>query len=157
MLSKIERHEIESELKRYPYKRAVLVDALRIVQSYRGWVSDECIRDVAEILDLTAEDVDSVATFYPFIFRKPVGKHVILVCNTISCWIMGYEGILNHLTERLGIKLGETSADGRFTLLPVPCLGVCDYAPAIMVDETLYTGVNPERIDEILESYSEKE
>jgi len=158
MLTVKEREELERELAKYgrdARKRAACVEALKIVQSYRGWISDDCIRDIAGFLEMTPEELDSVATFYNLIFRRQVGRHVILICTTISCWVMGYEEILNHMQERLGIKPGETTADGRFTLLPVPCLGACDGAPAIMIDETLYTNVSQVLIDNILSNYSE--
>lgn len=118
MLTAEERQEIEAELAHYPTREAVCIDAMKIVQRHRGWVSDESIRDIAELLEMSAADLDGVATFYNLIFRKPVGRHVIMVCNSVSCWIMGYERIREHLTARLGIEFGETSPDGRFTLLP---------------------------------------
>jgi len=102
---------------------------------------------------MTPAELDAVATFYSLIFRKPVGKHVILVCDSVSCWVMGYDKTMDHLTSRLGIRLNETSADGQFTLLPVACLGACDRAPAMMIDEMLYTDLSPEKIDEVLEEY----
>ena len=153
MLSPEERHEIEEELKRYPTKRAVSIDALRIVQRRRGWVSDEALRDVAELLEVSVDELDSVATFYNLIFRKPVGRHVIMVCDSVSCWIMGYDRIREHLTKRLGIQVGETTPDGRFTLLPIVCLGTCDHAPAMMVDQHLHRDLSPEKIDSILAEY----
>jgi NADH-quinone oxidoreductase subunit E len=152
LLTLDERREIEAELQHYAQTRAVCIDALRIVQHHRGWVSDEGIRDLAEFLKMTPEELDSVATFYNLIFRKPVGEHVILICNSISCWIMGYERMREHLTARLGIKLGETSSDGKFTMLPVPCLGTCDHAPALMIDDELYQDLELRKIDQILES-----
>jgi NADH-quinone oxidoreductase subunit E len=152
MLSEEERKEIESEILRSREKRGALLEAMRIVQKHRGWVSDE-IHDTAEMLGMTAAELDSVATFYSLIFRKPVGKHVILVCDTVSCWLTGYEKILDRLTRRLGMGMNETSADGQFTLLAVACLGVCDRAPAMMVDEELYTDLTPEKVDEILDHY----
>ena len=152
MLSEEERQEIEREILRCGVKRGASLEALRIVQKYRGWVSDE-IHDTAEILDMTSAELDAVATFYSLIFRKPVGKHVILVCDTVSCWVAGYEKILERLTRRLGIGMNETSADGQFTLLAVACLGVCDRAPAMMIDEELYTDLTPEKVDEILGHY----
>jgi NADH-quinone oxidoreductase subunit E len=118
-----------------------------------GWVSDDGLQDLAEFLDMTAEELDSVATFYSLIFRRPVGRHVILICDSISCWIMGYENLRAHLAARLGIGLGETSEDGRFTLLPIPCLGTCDHAPAMMIDEELYLDLTREKIDQILSQY----
>jgi NADH-quinone oxidoreductase subunit E len=155
MLTEKERDEIERELGKYDRKRAACVEALKIVQRYRGWISDESLRDISGVLEMTPDELDGVATFYNLIFRRQVGRHVILICTTISCWVMGYEEILNHLQERLGIKPGETTADGRFTLLPVPCLGACDGAPALMIDDTLYTNVSRVLIDNILISYNE--
>ena len=154
MLSAEERHEIEEELKRYPSKRAVSIDAMKIVQRRRGWVSDEALRDIAELLEVSVDDLDSVATFYNLIFRKPVGRHVIMVCDSVSCWIMGYDRVREHLTKRLGINMGETTPDGRFTLLPIVCLGTCDHAPAMMVDQQLHRDLDAEKIDKILEQCS---
>lgn len=153
MLREEERREIEEEISRYPQKRAVCIEALRIVQRHRGWVSDEAVGEIAEFLDMTPDELDSVATFYNLVYRKPVGRHVILVCNSASCWVVGYEPVRQHLSERLGIGLGETSGDGRFTLLPVVCLGACDRAPVMMIDTELYGNLTPEKIDEILAKY----
>ena len=152
MLTEEERRDIEREIRQNERKRAAAVEVLRIVQKHRGWVSDE-IHDLAGILEMTPAELDAVATFYSLIFRKPVGKHVILVCDSVSCWVMGHEKILDQLISRLGIGLNETSADGQFTLLPVACLGACDRAPAMMIDEMLYTYLTPEKIDGILEKY----
>jgi NADH-quinone oxidoreductase subunit E len=152
MLTEEERLEILAELRHQTHKHAACVEALKIVQRHRGWVGDE-IRDIADILEMTPEELDGIATFYSLIFRKPVGKHIILICDSVSCWIMKSDSIRQHLTERLRINLGETSADGRFTLLPVACLGACDHAPAMMIDEILFTDLTPERIDEILGEY----
>jgi NADH-quinone oxidoreductase subunit E len=153
MLTEAEKKEIEAEARHYDYKRAACVDALKVVQRHRGWVSDESLRDVAEYLEMTPDELDNVATFYNLIFRKPVGKHVILVCDSVSCWIMGYERVRQRLSERLGIGFGETTADERFTLLPIVCLGACDHAPAIMIDDDLCRDVDPEKLDAILAQY----
>jgi NADH-quinone oxidoreductase subunit E len=153
VLTPEERQEIEAELEHYPTKQAVCIDAMLIIQKHRGWVSDESLKDLAEFLGLSAEDLDGVATFYNLIFRKPVGRHVIMVCDSVSCWIMGYERLRKHLTGRLGIKMGETTADGRFTLLPIVCLGTCDHAPAMMVDGDLHRDLDPQKLDGILETY----
>lgn len=154
MLIEEERKAILAELETSEYPRAACVKALKIVQEHRGFVSDESIQDIAPMLGMTADELDGVATFYSFIFRKPVGRHLILVCDSVACWIMGYEDILNHLKERLGIDFGETTHDGRFTLLPVSCIGDCNHAPAIKVDSRLYGDLNREKIDDILESYT---
>jgi NADH-quinone oxidoreductase subunit E len=153
MLTPEERREIEAEFARYPNKRAVCIDALRIVQRHRGWVSDDSLRDIAELLEMSPDELDGVATFYNLIFRKPVGRHVIMVCDSVSCWVMGYEQLRRRLAERLGIQMGETTPDGRFTLLPIVCLGACDHAPTMMVNEDLHRDVAAEKIDQILERY----
>jgi len=153
MLTAEERQEIEAELARYPTKEAVCIDAMKIVQRHRGWVSDESIQDIAELLEMSASDLDGVATFYNLIYRQPVGRHVVMLCNSVSCWIMGYERMRQHLTERLGIQFGETTPDGRFTLLPIVCLGTCDHAPAMMVDSDLHRDLDAAGIDEALEGY----
>lgn len=153
MLTREEQQEIEAELERYPSKQAVCIDAMKIVQRHRGWVSDENLRDIAELLEMSPADLDGVATFYNLIFRKPVGRHVILLCNSVSCWIMRYEQLRESLCRQLGIQFGETTPDGRFTLLPIVCLGACDRAPVLMVDEDLHTGVSPDGVQSILENY----
>lgn len=153
MLTAEEKQEIEEELKAYPFRRAGVIEALKVVQKRRGWVSDEGVRDVAGVLGLSPEEVDSVATFYNLIFRRRVGRHVILLCDSVSCWVMGYDRLREHLTGHLGIGMGETTPDERFTLLPIVCLGACDVAPAMMVDDDLHGNLTPERIDEILGRY----
>ncbi len=153
MLTDKEIVEIKEHLKHYPRKQAAVIEALKVVQEHRGYVSDESVKDVAEFLEMTPDEVDSVATFYNLIFRKPVGEHVILLCDSISCWIMGYENVRDHLKKKLKIDLGQTTEDKKFTLLTIPCLGACDRAPAMMVDEELYGNLTPEKIDEILDQY----
>ena len=153
MLSTEEIHEIEHAISLVPVRKAAGIEALKIVQEHRRWVSDESLRDVAAYMKMSAEELDSVATFYNMIFRKPVGRHVILVCDSISCWVMGYENILAHLTSHLGIKLGQTTKDDRFTLLPNCCLGTCDRAPALMIDNDLYRDLTTDQLDDILAKY----
>jgi NADH-quinone oxidoreductase subunit E len=102
---------------------------------------------------MSPAEVDSVATFYNLIFRKPVGRHVILLCDSISCYVMGYKKLYEALQQHIGIKFGETSADKRFTLLPNACLGCCDHAPALMIDEDLYQDVKIEELESILAKY----
>jgi NADH-quinone oxidoreductase subunit E len=153
MLTAEEIKEIEAEAAHYPKREAVCIDALKIVQRHRGWVSDESVRDIAGHLGMSPTDLDSVATFYNLIFRRAVGRHVIMICDSVSCWIMGYDRMREHLRKRLGIDLGETTADDRFTLLPIVCLGCCDHAPAMMVDSDLHRDLDPEKIDRELEQY----
>jgi NADH-quinone oxidoreductase subunit E len=153
VLSPEELREIEAEFPHYPNKQAVCIDAMKIVQKHRGWVSDENLKDIAELLGMSVDELDGVATFYNLIFRKPVGRHVIMVCDSVSCWVMGYERLRKELKNRLGIQMGETTTDGRFTLLPIVCLGACDRAPAMTVDEDLHLNVDPQKLDSVLEKY----
>jgi NADH-quinone oxidoreductase subunit E len=155
MLSEAEKREIERGIEHLRHRKAAAVTALKVVQNHRRWVSDEAMEDIAEFLDLPRTELESIATFYNMVFRKPVGRHLIIVCDSISCWVMGYESVRTVLEKKLGITLGETSADGRFTLLPSACLGECDRAPVMLIDEKLYTNLTEARIEEILAEYME--
>jgi NADH-quinone oxidoreductase subunit E len=153
MLSKTEVNEIEEMMKLFPYPEAVCIDALKIVQEHRGWVPDEAVSDIADKLNMPVSDVEGVATFYSRIYRKPVGRNVILVCDGMSCLVMGYQSLYKHLSEKLGIGWGETTTDNRFTLLPISCLGDCDHAPAMMINNDHYNDLSKDRIDEILKAH----
>ena len=153
MLSKDEIERIKKEMVKFPVKSAASIEALKIVQDKQRWVSDESLAEVATILEMPATELENVASFYNLIFRKPVGRHVILLCDSISCWVMGYEDILALLNKKLGISYGETTEDNRFTLLSIQCLGTCDHAPAMMVDNDLYDNLTAEKIDDILQKY----
>ena len=156
MLSAEELREIEHELAHYEQPSAATIEALKIVQKHRGWVSDEAVRDIAEKLETSAADVDSVATFYNLIFRKPVGRHVIFQCDSVSCHVMGADGLRAKLESRLGIKPGQTTPDRRFTLLPIVCLGTCDRAPAMLIDQTLHRDledISERSLGELLDGY----
>ena len=154
MLTAEEKNEIEKAISVVPVRKSACIEALKVVQHHRRWISDESLRDVADYMDMSAEELDSVATFYNLLFRRPVGRHIILVCDSISCWVMGYEQIRDQLIAKLGIKYGETTPDDRFTLLPNCCLGTCDRAPALMIDKDLYRNVTVQQLDEILEKYT---
>jgi NADH-quinone oxidoreductase subunit E len=156
MLSKQELAEIDAELAHYEQASAATIEALKIVQKHRGWVSDEAVADIAAKLGASAADVDAVATFYNLIYRRPVGRHVIHVCDSVSCWIMGQPRLTDLLKQRLGIDYGQTTADGRYTLLPICCLGTCDRAPALMIGCDTHRdleSVDAARLDAILERY----
>jgi NADH-quinone oxidoreductase subunit E len=153
MLSPEERREIEAEFPHYPNKESVCIDAMKIVQKHRGWISDDALRDIGELLGMSPADLDGVATFYNLLFRRPVGRHVIYLCDSVSCWIMGSDRQCRHLSQRLGVMPGETTPDSRFTLLPIVCLGDCDHAPVMMIDDDLHHDLEPEKIDRILEDY----
>lgn len=154
MLTLEERKEIETEMLHYPVKQSVCIDALKIVQRHRGWVSDEALRDLAEFLRMSTDQLDSLATFYNLIFRTPVGRHVIFYCDSVSCWLMGCNRLREDLSQKLGIRPGETSSDGRFTLLPIVCLGACDHAPVLMINSDLHQDVTSQEVGAILEKYA---
>ncbi|MDQ2773347.1 MAG: NADH-quinone oxidoreductase subunit NuoE [Acidobacteriota bacterium] len=153
MLSPEEKQEIEVELPHYPTKQALSIDAMKIVQKHRGWVSDEALQDIGEFLGMSTSDLDGVATFYNLIFRKPVGRHVVYVCDSVSCWIMGAGRITDQLTAECGAQLGGSTADGRFTLLPIVCLGACDHAPVMMIDDDLHLDLEPAKVGAVVERY----
>jgi len=153
MLSESEIKEIKEEIKQYPYPSVACIDALKIVQAHRGYVSDESVTDIAQILSVSAEEVEGVATFYSRIYRKPVGRNVILICDSVSCMIMGYGSLYKYISEKLGIEFGKTTSDGRFTLLPISCLGDCDNAPSMMINNDHYSRLTIEMTDELLSKY----
>ena len=153
MLSTEEKEKIEEIARHYPRRSAACIEALKLVQEKRGWISDDQLRELAEFLDMSPHELDSVATFYNLVFRKPVGRHVILVCDSISCWITGYEDIAGRISEKLDVGWGETTKDGRFTLLPICCLGTCDRAPAMMVGDELHRDLTVGKVDDILKQY----
>ncbi len=153
VLTREQRDEIRRELEHYPEPRAATVEALKVVQRHHRWVSDEAVAEVAELLGMTPAEVDNVATFYNLVFREPVGEHVILLCDSVSCWLLEEPALRRRLTELLGIRPGQTTDDGQFTLLPVPCLGACDGAPALMIDDDLHTNVTLEGLHDLLARY----
>lgn len=156
-LTAAEIAEIEHEMTLYPDKKAVGLEALKIVQKHQGWVSDESLLGIARYLDIPVADLEGVATFFNLVYRQPVGKKVILFCRSVSCWIMGCEGVRSHIKDKLGIDYGQTTGDDEYTLVPVPCLGDCDNAPVMMVGDDLHRNLTPEKIDEIIANYQREE
>ncbi|SDI22523.1 NADH-quinone oxidoreductase subunit E [Pseudomonas flavescens] len=152
-LSETERSAIEHEMHHYEDPRAASIEALKIVQKARGWVPDGAADAIGAILGIPASDVEGVATFYSQIFRQPVGRHIIRVCDSMTCFIGGHENVLGSIKSELGIVPGQTTADGRFTLLPVCCLGNCDKAPALMIDDETFGDVQPEGVAQLLENF----
>lgn len=148
-----DRDAMLHERDHYEQPQAACIEALKLVQRRHGWVPDGAIPAVAETLGIGVADVEGVATFYSLIFRQPVGRHVILLCDSSSCFLTGFEALREALASRLGIAFGETTPDGRFTLLPVCCLGACDRGPALMIDEDTFGPIAPEDLAELLEAY----
>ncbi|MER2162882.1 MAG: NADH-quinone oxidoreductase subunit NuoE [Psychrobacter alimentarius] len=138
----------------YPQARAASLDALKIVQKRNGWVDDAQVNAIANILDIPMSDMDGVATFFNRIYRQPVGRHVILICDSVACYLTGYEALSAEIRAQLGIEYGQTTTDGRFTLLPICCLGNCDKGPAVLIGEDTYGPVQPTEVAQLLELYA---
>lgn len=153
VLAPEDRDAILHSMAHYDEARAASIDALKIVQKRHGWVPDGAPSAIGEVLGIPGADVEGVATFYNLIFRKPVGRHVIKVCDSIGCFLTGYEELVAAIKGNLGIDYGQTTADGRFTLLPICCLGNCDKGPAIMIDDDTHGPVRVADIPALLERY----
>ncbi len=155
LIEEASRQEIDRWIAKYPADRrqAAVMAALRIVQDQNGgWLTTDLMDAVAEYLEMPPIEVYEVATFYSMYELQPVGRHKICVCTNISCMLCGSEEVVAHLEKRLGIRLGETTPDGRFTLKEVECLGACVEAPMFQIGNTYYGNLTPERIDEILDA-----
>ncbi|HID49340.1 MAG TPA: NADH-quinone oxidoreductase subunit NuoE [Chromatiales bacterium] len=155
LISAESRAEIDRWIAKYPADRksSAVMAALRIVQDQnRGFLTTDLMDAVAAYLDMPPIAVYEVATFYSMYELEPVGRHKICVCTNISCMLCGSDNIVEHLSQRLGIGLGETTPDGRFTLKEVECLGACVEAPMFQIGDTYYGNLTPEKIDEILDN-----
>jgi len=152
MLSETACRQIQALMGKYPRRRSALIPALQLAQKETGYLSPETVCEIARIFDLTPIEVNEVVSFYTMLYKKPVGKYVIQVCTNISCLLCDAESIMEHLIKKLGIRPGETSADKRFTLLEVECLGSCGTSPVIQINEDYYEDLTPEKLDRILDS-----
>jgi NADH-quinone oxidoreductase subunit E len=150
MLSEKAKAEINELKGKYPDPKSALLPALEIAQQENGWLSEEVMQEVGAAMDLPPTEVASVASFYTMFYTRPVGEHVIQVCTNISCSLLGAEQIVDYISHQLGIEVGDTTPDGRFTLLIVECLGSCGTAPMMQVDETYHENLTEEKIDSIL-------
>ena len=154
MLSKESLDQVKREIAKYPPERksSAVMAALRIAQEEHGWLSVPLMDYIAELLGMRPIQVYEVATFYSMYDLKPVGKHKISICTNISCMLCGSDTIVKHLEKRLGIKLGETTPDGKVTLKEVECLAACCGAPMFQIDKNYYENLTPQKVDEILAS-----
>jgi len=154
MLSSEALKQIERETAKYPAERksSAVMAALRIAQGEHGWLSVPLMDFVAELLAMRPIQVYEVASFYSMYDLKPVGRHKISVCTNVSCMLCGSDQIVRHLEQRLGIKLGQTTPDGKFTLKEVECLAACGGAPMFQIGDTYYEHLTPQKVDEILAS-----
>lgn len=155
MLSENARKEIDHWLKKYPAdrKQSAVIPALHIVQDENGgWLTEELMNDVADYLEMPNVAVYEVATFYSMFDLKPVGRHKIWVCTSISCMLRDSQKIVDHLKKRLGVDFNQTTPDGKFTLRKAECLAACSTAPAMQIDRTYYENLTEETVDHILDS-----
>jgi len=143
--------ELQGRIAAAVTNREAAVDVMKALQAHYGWLTDEAVVEAAEMLGLSPLQVEELATFYEMIYRRPVGRQVIHVCDSISCWAMGGEALLSHISALLGVGVGETTPDGLFTLLPCCCLGNCGEAPTLMIGDTIFGGVSLEGAAELLD------
>ena len=132
------------------HKGEAVMDVLYALQNHYGYLCDEAVEDAGRFLDMTPLEVDELATFYDFLYREPVGRYVIHVCDGVVCWMHRVDGVFRHLEEALGITVGQTTSDGMFTILPTACIGDCQNAPGMLVNGKYYGRLTVEKIDEIL-------
>jgi NADH-quinone oxidoreductase subunit E len=151
MIPEVLRKELEARSKEAEHPRECAVDVMYAFQKHYGYLSDGAVQEVASLVGMTPLEVEELATFYDFIYREPVGKYVIHACDGVVCWMFGEESVLDYLCKRLKVRLGETTPDGLFTVLPTVCIGYCDHAPAVLVNGQFYGSLNPERIDAMIE------
>jgi NADH-quinone oxidoreductase subunit E len=151
MLPREIKENLRKQVEESDQTREQVINVMYAVQKHYGYLSDEAVQEAGELLNMTPLEIDELATFYDFIYREPVGSYVIHVCDSTICWSYGYESVMDYLSGKLGIKPGETTADGFFTLLPVCCIGYCDHAPVMLINGKPYGRLTPESIDQILE------
>ena len=155
VLSEQSKREIRKIRDEYPDPQSAVLPALYLTQQdYCGWLPEQAFDEVAEVMDLPATEVAAAATFYTMFNKKPVGRHLIQVCTNISCSLLGAEHLLSYISHKLGIDAGETTEDGKFTLLEVECLGSCDTAPMMQIDDGYHENLTEEKVDEILAGLS---
>ncbi len=142
---------LQAQIAEADQPREMAVDVMFALQNHYGYLSDEALEEGAGLLGMTALELEEIATFYDFIYREPVGKFVIHVCDGVVCWMNGLQSVVDYLYQKLGIRLGETTEDGLFTLLPTACIGYCDLSPAVLVNGRPYGPLTPDKIDDLLQ------
>jgi NADH-quinone oxidoreductase subunit E len=150
LTEQLKAHLREKYFPRYPTKRAVTLPALHLVQHTYGWIPMQAIQEVAEFLELAPAEVLDTATFYEEYWLKPKGKYLLQVCRSLSCELCGSEQITRHLQDKFGLELFETTADKRFTLVELECLGACGTAPVMLINDVLLEDLDVETVDQII-------
>ena len=152
MLSENALKQLDEIRARYPNARSGLLPALHVAQEDQGCVCPDVLQEVARYFNLPPGEVESVASFYTMYRERRLGKYLLQVCTSISCGLLGAGHIVDYISEKLGIKVGETTSDGKFTLLTTECLGTCGTAPVMQINDTFHENLTPEKIDELLAS-----
>jgi NADH-quinone oxidoreductase subunit E len=156
MLPKKLKKSLVEKITHADHPREMVVDVLLALQDHHGFLSDDAVEAAAALLGMSPLEVEELATFYTFIYREPVGEYVIHVCDSVICWMDGYESLKDYLCKKLDVAVGATTADGLFTLLPACCIGYCDLSPAMLINRKVYGHLTPQKIDEILEKLKSK-
>lgn len=156
MFTQANETKLDEIITHYPVKRSAVLPALYIAQEEHGHVTDDDVRYIANRLDMRVNEVEEVVTFYTMYSRKPVGKYKLQVCRTLSCWLQGAEQIAEQIEHKIGCGVGETSKDGKFTLMEVECLGYCDLAPCLQVNFDYHEKVTPENVDKLIDGLKTK-
>jgi NADH-quinone oxidoreductase E subunit len=154
MISEQAKQRMRDLATRYPVARSAVMPALYIAQQEEGYITQDALQAVAEAIGLTVDDVESVATFYTMYYQRPPGKKVIKVCTSISCYLRGCDAVVSHLEKRLGIKRGETSADGNYTFLTAECLASCGTAPVLQVNDEFVENITLEMVDALVDEWN---
>ena len=147
--------KIQSIANEHETRLSALIPVLREVQNEFGWLSTESMEEVASALDIPPSSVQNVASFYTMFFTEPVGKHVVWLCRTLSCALRGAENLEHHLCDRLGVRTGETTADGKITLMEAECLASCGTAPVMLIGDTLHENITEAKVDNIMDKLKE--
>lgn len=150
------REQLQTQIAEAEHAREQAINVMFAVQKHYGYLSDEGLEEAAGLLKLTPLELEELATFYDFLYRRPVGRYVIHVCDGVVCWMFHENSMFDYLCEKLGVGAGEVSADGWFTVLPTACIGFCDHAPAMLINGKMYGPLTPSAIDEILEKLKEE-
>jgi len=150
MISEQAKQHMRDLAARYPVARSAVMPSLHIAQQEEGYITAEGLRAVAEAINMTVDDVESIATFYTMYYQRPQGKKVIKICGSISCYLRNCDNLIHHFEERLGVKRGETTPDGNYTLMTVECIASCSSAPALQVNDEFVENVTLEVADSLL-------
>lgn len=142
---------LSAGIARAEHAREKAIDVMLEMQQHYGYMSDEAMHEASELLGMTTLELEELATFYDFIYRRPVGKYVIHVCDSAVCWMEGHQSVIDYLSAKLNVEMGALSEDGLFSLLPVCCIGYCDRAPAMLINRKVYGHLSPEKIDGIIQ------